>query len=434
VAKKSKAEQPKEYTRRQLSHAKKAERRQRIITFTGIGIIAAVLLIILGGWIATEYYPLHRTILTVNDTKFNVGYYIQTMEIMRKNDPTVDTGTLSNNAYQVMLQGEVLRQAAQGLGISASSDEITKVLKTANAADNAAARGFYGDQLVASKMQNDYFASKVPAEDKQVHAQAMMLESAAQAQQVRDLLASGGNFTELDSKYDLNPYVSDNGDYGWHVLDALRYQVSAAVPADWAFSADAGALSEPLADNVTPKNIGYWLINVLSRTDDGEVDVQALLISDNATAQDVREQLIAGTDNITTLADKYSQYTAGAEKHGQLGLIDTSNNSTFPAAFNSYAFSPDTPTGVWSQPILDKTVITTGGSWLVQVVEKDDKRAVSDSDKSILVAQAFNGWFNSIASDPNLKLGTDLLTTEIRQWAMNRVDKAFPPPAQTNAP
>jgi hypothetical protein len=429
LAKKRREEKPKEYTRRQLSHFKKQKQRQRIILITGITVIAAIILIPIIGWFVTEYLPLRQTILRVNGVEFNVAYYLDFMKIGRLNDAQSDVSTLANNALQRMMQGETMKQGADKLGITVSDAEIKNYLKNTNLPESKGSMSYFRYQLLAEKLQSNYFGSKVPTEDKQVHALIMMLESDQQALSIRDRVAHGDNFTALAEQYALDYYSKNvnGGDFGWHVRDVLKLALGSDVPLDYAFSAEPGALSPPLSDNETSKQLGYWLIKVMDRPEPGKVVVQALLLSDNVTAEDIKARLEAGTDNLTYLVDKYNQSSLSQNTHGDLGVIDESENSTFTKAFNAYVFNPDTPTGAWSRPILDTEMETRGGSWLVKVIEKDDNRKVSDEDRNYLISQAFSDWFSQLASDPDLKMESNLLTEKIHQWVIDRATKEFPP-------
>jgi type VI protein secretion system component VasK len=82
LAKKKKTEKtPREMTRRQISAHRRQQRRQRFIFIGGIVVIAAIILVIAGGWTTSEYIPLHRTVITVNDTKFNTDDFIGYLEM-----------------------------------------------------------------------------------------------------------------------------------------------------------------------------------------------------------------------------------------------------------------------------------------------------------------------------------------------------------------
>jgi hypothetical protein len=428
VAKKRKEEKPKEYTRRQLSHFKKTQRRQRIVKIVGISVLAIVILLPLAGWFHQEYLPLHRTMLKVNGVKFNVGYYIDFMKVMRYNDKTTDSATLAYEAAQQIAQGEILRQGAGKLGVTVSDNETKNFLKMVGFPDSQAARDYFGNQLLINKLKTGHFSSGVPETGDQVHPLMMMLESEQQAAEFRQRLVSGDNFTALASEFGQDYYSKNinQGDFGLHVRDVLKDQVSSAVPLDYAFSAAVGDLSLPLSDNETYKQSGYWLIKLVDRPEEGKVNVQALFVGDNATAMDVKGRLEAGTLSLADAAEKYTEYSLSKEKHGDLGVISVSENSTFTAVFNDYVFNPDTPTGPWSQPIHETELWTQGGFWLVKVLEKLEDAKLSDEDRDYLIGRALDAWYSELTSAPDLNLESDLLTPEMRDWAMERLDKEYP--------
>ncbi|GAG36553.1 unnamed protein product, partial [marine sediment metagenome] len=85
---KKKVEKPRrEVTRRQLSRWQQQKRRQRIILIVGISIIVAVLAVVgvgvYQGWYVPQYQPLHETVIEVNDTEFDMAYFIEVLEYSR---------------------------------------------------------------------------------------------------------------------------------------------------------------------------------------------------------------------------------------------------------------------------------------------------------------------------------------------------------------
>jgi hypothetical protein len=435
VAKKRTEEKPKEYTRRQLSHAKQQKRRQRIILYSGIAVIVAVILLPLIGWFVSEYIPMHKTVMEINGVKFNMTDYIETMRIARLNDSTKDSETLSGEASQYMAQGEVMKQGAAKLGVTVSANETKNYLKQAGLPQTRAFVEYFGNQLLAAKLQSEYFGGQVPAEATQVSPLIMMLESDTQAREISDRLASGDNFTMLASKYALN-YYSENvnqGNFGMHVREVLKSQLGTEIPLDYAFSAGVNVLSQPLTDNETYKHLGYWLIKLVDRPGDGDVVVQALFVSDKTTALDIKARLEAGTATLADMADKYTQYSLSKQTQGQLGEINISDNGTYTKTFNGYVFNPASPLGVWSVPIPDIELWTQGGSWLVKVLEREENKAVSAEDRNFLITQAFNDWYSNLSNDPNLKMDTSFLTDKMIQWAINRFDKKYPASLATSS-
>ena len=427
MAKKRKEEKPKEFTRRQLSHAKKQSRRQQIILFSGIAVLVVAIVLPLVGWFTAEYLPLHKTVLQVGNVKFSMADYIDTMKVIRQSNPTMDTSTVVQDALQSMEQGQILKVGAASLNVTVSDDTIKSYLKAASLADNKSSEEYIRQQIIIQQLQSGYFNSQIPQTADQVHPLMTMLESDQQAADVRQQLVNGANFTQLASALGQDYYSQkiNQGDFGMHVRDVLSDEVSSQIPLDYAFSAPVGSLSQPLTDNATSKQSGYWLIKIADRASSDNVDVQALFVSDNATAINVRSQLIAG-GSLADLADKYTQYSLSKSGHGNIGVILQSQNSTYTQAFNTYIWDPNSLVGAWSQPIHDTELWTVGGSWLVKVLDKQINATVSDEDKQTLISKLMNAWYKDLTSQPDLTVNTDMLTPEMQQWAAARLEKEMP--------
>ena len=127
MAKKKKTEKPpREFTRRQLSQFQRQRRRQRIIFGSGIFIIAAVVLIVLIGWYLGEYRPMHQTAIRVNDTEFDMGYYIDTLRISEQESVDAIQG-IAISAIREIEMNELIRQEALKLGITVGDDEVEEM-------------------------------------------------------------------------------------------------------------------------------------------------------------------------------------------------------------------------------------------------------------------------------------------------------------------
>jgi parvulin-like peptidyl-prolyl isomerase len=426
--KKKKAEKaPREFTRRQLSHFRRQQRRQRIYFFGGVAVIAAVVLIILVGWFVGEYMPLHRTMLNVNGVEFNMSYYIDVIKINVTNHKGTAIQVLANNSVQQMEQNELIREGAEKLGITVDKKDVENQLKQSNIPVTDGNVGMFGAQLLQQRLRNEYFSKLVPASDNQVDSMVMMVESDNVGQEVRNRLLSGDNFTALAGEYAQNYYSKsvNKGDFGWHPASILTEQLGSSIPVDFAFSADVGALSEPLSDNESWKQLGYWLIRVRDRPEAATANVSAVLISDLELAKSIKARLEAGED-LGPIADEYSNYSPSQEGHGELGLLtkpEEAGKTAVSAAFDGYVFNPETELGKWSDPIRDDTYWTKGGAWLVKVVDRQENRKLSDEDRNHLIDNAFNDWFATISADPANVVDDSYLTQDMQKWAMDRVTK-----------
>ncbi|GAI52263.1 unnamed protein product, partial [marine sediment metagenome] len=161
---------------------------------------------------------------------------------------------------------------------------------------------------------------------------------------------------------------------------------------------------------------GYWLVKILDRQQEPEqVHIQAILLGGEKEAQDVRARLETGED-FAALAQELSQHEATRESGGDfdwLSLEDVAPGSAFAAWADIFELE----TGVISEPIRDDTAVTTGGYWLVKVLDKEDNKQISADDRSLLKANALNEWVLSLWYDPGNEV-TDYLTDEMREWAI----------------
>lgn len=421
MAKKRKAAKtPRELTKRQLSHYQQQKRRQRLIFGGGIFIIALVVLIVLVGWYIGDYRPLHRTVIRVNATEFNAGYYIDTLKISGKGQSPDYISSIADTAVKEIEQDELIRQGAQSLGITVSDDEVKNTLKNAGIPVNRASLDLVRSQMLQSKLSQDHFSSQVPDSAAQAHIMAMLLESESQASDVRTRLENSENFTALAAELSLNTYSKTNkGDLGWHPESIFAELLGSSVPGEYAFGSEAGVLSQPRDDEDIDKQVGYWLLRVVTRDDDNSAQVQAILLGSEEESQSVRARIEAGED-FATLAGQLSQYPKSKENGGELGDV---NKGTMSAAFDAYVFNKDVATGTLSEPVRDDTVQTKGGYWLIDVVDRSDDRPLDGNDRQYLLSQAMNQWVAQLWADPSNIIDDSPLDAGVKAWAIEQATK-----------
>ncbi len=419
--KKKKLEKPqREFTRRQLSQFERQKRRQRIIFGGGIFIIAAIVLILLVGWYVGEYRPLHKTVITVNDTEFNTGYYIDALKFgARGQSEEYVRSSLASGIVGEIQQYELIRQGALQIGISISDDEVKKQLEGSDFPVNDASLDIVRSQMLRSRLYNEYFSSQVPESDAQVNIMAMLLESESQALEMRSRLQNSENFTALAEEFSLNYYTKEkNGELGWHPEGILTVLLGSSVPVEYAFGSEAGTLSQPRLDEEIYKQLGYWLVRVQEREDAPDVEeaqVQAILLSSEEEAQDIRARIEAG-EGFAALAEEFSQFEESQKQGGELGVV--SKGETSPV-IDEYIFNLEVEVGTLSEPILDETVATTGGYWLIEVLDKDDDRQLDEEDRNYLLNKAFDEWVNLLWADP-ASVVESYLDSEGITWAVDR--------------
>jgi hypothetical protein len=249
---------------------------------------------------------------------------------------------------------------------------------------------------------------------------AMLLETEAEAAEMRaKLTAATDNFSALAGEHSLDYYSRlSSGDIGWHPEEVLDYLLGSEVPADYAFGTDAGILSQPRYADDKAKPLGYWLINVLEKEYADEAQVQALLLATDTEAADVRARLVAG-DNITALAEEFSQYEESRRQGGELGIVAEGDITD---VFDEYVFRPDVEIGEWSQPLRDEDVYTLGAWWLIEVLEKDGDRPLALDDMDYLTGELMNAWLQSllVSQADNVE---DFIDEDRLDWILSRAQK-----------
>jgi len=416
---KKKVERPRrEFTRRQLSHWRQQKRRQRIIAISGISIIATVIVLVGAGWYLSQYKPLHETVIKVNETEFNMDYYVKMLKFYREGQPTYYMYSLADEVVRIIEQNELVRQEAERkLGISVSDDAVDEELKSRDPPLSRDYRDIVRIEMLITKLRDEHFEQEVPVFGEQRHIMAMFLESESQAQEVSARLEAGEDFAELAGELSLDG-LSEDGDLGWQSKDVLTILLGTPILGEHAFSAEAGVLSQPIYDEDKAKGIGYWLIEVLEREEDEEeVDVQAMLLESEEEAQEVRARLEAGED-FATLSEEFSQL-GEAEKEGYLGLLAPGMMTT---AFDEAVFDAKLESGTLSEPVKDEATITRGGYWLLKILAKADNRQIEDADRDLLKAKALSDWLSALLDNPE-NVVDSYLDDEKKAWAVERALK-----------
>ncbi len=415
MTKKRKIEKPKrEVTKRQLSRWQQQRRRERIILGIGIFIIAAVLGIV-GVGLYSQYQPLYQTVIKVNDTKFNMNYYIKMLKLYGGGQPSYYVFGLADEVVNLIERNELVRQGAMELGISVSNKEVDKELKGYDPPLSKDYRDMVRTDLLASKLLDEYFEPSVPLFAEQRHIMAMLLESESQATEVRARLEAGEDFGELAGELSLEGLSrARNGDLDWRPKDVLAELLATSIPGDYAFDSEIGVLSQPIYDETIIKRMGYWLIEVLERREEPEeAHVQAILLGSEEEAQRVKARLEG--EDFATLAEEFSQLDASKENGGDLGWL---TSGIMSPAFDGFVFDSEVELGTLSEPIRDEVAMTKGGYWLLRVLDKDDNREISDDDRDLLKAVALNEWVSSLWDDPENDIDDSYLDDEKKAWAI----------------
>jgi len=407
---KKKIEKPKrEVSKHHLSRQQEQAKRQRRVLIAGIAVIAAVGGIIGGGWYVKEYQPLQQTVIRVNDTEFDMRYYIDMLELNYMYGATSDVIVL-------IKQNELIRQGveAEDLGITASDSEIDEELEGYDPPLGKEYRDVARANILMRKLIDEHFEQEIPLSAEQRHVLAMFLESENQAAEVRDRLEEGEDFSELAGELSLEGLTkAENGDLGWHPQGILSEVMVSSVPEDYALASEVGVLSEPLYDEAITKNIGYWVVEVLEIDEEGQVRVQVILLGSEQEAQETIARLEDGED-FSELVEELSQDSASRSEGGDVGWLTPERVA---AILEDFIFNSEP--GQISEPIRDDGMRTTGGYWLVKVDGKDNNRQIEDVDRNWMKLKALDGWIASLWDNPENQI-EDYLDSERMLWAMNK--------------
>jgi parvulin-like peptidyl-prolyl isomerase len=418
---KEKTEKPKrEMTKRQLSRWQQQERRRRFIFIIGMSIVIAVLAVIGVGvyyqWYVPEHKPLGEVVIEVNDTKFDMDYYIKTLKIYTSGLTALEIYNATDEVARIIEECELVRQEAMKLGISVSDDEVDKVLEGYDPPLGEGYRDTVRAQMLLKILNDEYFDKQVPIFAEQRHILAMFLEDEPQANEVRAMLEASDNFTQLAGELSLEATSKvQEGDLGWQPEGMLTLRLGFSAVDEYAFGAEVGVLSQPVPDETTTKTGGYWLVKVVERDEvSGEAYVKVILLGNEQEANEVRARLEAGED-FATLAEELSQHYVS-----RLGGGDWSVSVGEAEAAAIYDFVFNAELDVLSQPIYDNMVSTKGGYWLIKVTEVDSDRRITDDDRDLLKTDALSKWIESLFADP-ANIIKSYLDEQKKQWVVSYI-------------
>jgi len=397
-------------TKHQLSKWQRQMRIRRIVI-----IATAVFLAGIAGWVGYGYYndyktnPSHEVVIEVNGVHFNMQYYINTIDAyanlygLNYTDFYYYGNQIADTVADNIINAELLRQAAANLNITVTTAEINTALQQYGLPKDSKYQDIMRASLLEQKVK-DYFGAQLPATMEQADMQVVLVESQEVANEVITKIEAGSNFTALVDEFSCNSSIE--GNLGWLPEELMPNTLIANA----AFNLTPGDISQPIYDKTAIKDVGYWLIKVTAKQG-GAINASVMLLGSEAQAEQVKAQLAAG-GNFSALAEEYSQYASNTTDGELDGLKPGDMKSV---AFDAVAFN--LPLNQVSDPVKDTSVHTTGGYWLVNVVDRAD-RQLSDSVKQQLINNHYNDWLKNWTDQSTIKT---YLTTSKKMWAINKV-------------
>ena len=416
---KKKPEKPQHImTPRQISRWQKQKKRQRIILASGIFVIVLALAFVGAGWYFGQHRPMQETVIKVNGTEFSMDYYVEMLKLEGAYHSVSDLSYVANSALQTIQRNELIRQGALELGFSIADEEVVKELKANELPDKEVYRDLIRQQLLTDRLLDSHFDAQVPLFAEQRQVMAMMLESEAQALEVRSRLEAGEDFGELAEELSLEPVTQNKGgDLGWVPRIILQEMLQTSIVDD-IFSHRVGELSQPIYDDEAQKWVGYWLVEVLERDEEEEeAHIQIMLLGSKGEAQDIRNELETGAE-WGPLAVEHSQLKGVAENKGEW-LVSPGE---MEPVVDDYAFNLALDPGVISEPLRDETAMTKGGYWLIEITDQDAERRIATEYRDYLKTKAFDEWMAALVDDEDNEI-VNYLDAEKKSWAIEQAAK-----------
>ncbi|MFH1639166.1 MAG: peptidylprolyl isomerase, partial [Chloroflexota bacterium] len=363
--------------RRTVSRRQRENKIQRLIFAIGISVIVVVIALMGSGWYLTQVRPFQQTIMKVNDTDIKMRLYVTKLVISGPSE-----------AEDQIRQYELERQTALKLGISVSEDEARTGLKDELLENGWPETSEYlavlKHKVLVNKLQDEYFEQEVPITAPQKDLQAMFLAEEAQANDIRDRILAGEDFSELAATLSLDQTTEINkGNIGWHPRGVLSFILGSTVVDDIVLNLKKGDISQPIHDAAKSKFLGYWLINVLEK--DGEkANIQLMLLGTEKEAGEIRARLEGGEDFIT-LAKEFSQMPGATTDGGDVGWVNKGERGEL---FDSFIFDSDVTAPILSPLIYDGDINTKGGYWLIKIADEADDKVIANEDREMLKERA----------------------------------------------
>jgi parvulin-like peptidyl-prolyl isomerase len=398
-------------TKRQLSKWQRQMKIRRIVIIAAAVFLAGIL-----SWVGYGYHQDYKArveawrevVLRVGGVPFTMEYYVNMFDAYTK-----ATGVeleliqnmgdyVANMVANYIIEAELLKQGAKNLSIEVIPEEIDARLEEYDFPNDRVYRDMIRAILLQERLEQ-YFDSGLNATMEQAHVQVVLVESEEVAVEVITEIETGGNFTDLVEEFSRNPAVE--GDLGWLPEELMPN----TLVADVSFNLTLGEISQPIYDESATKNVGYWLIEVTGKQD-GNITARAMLLGSEAEAELVKDELVSA--NFSSLAKKYSQHESKING-GELGLMKQGDMGS--TAFDAVAFN--LTVNEVSEPVKDESVQTTGGYWLVKVIERGEHELTPNA-RERLIDKHLNDWFDELREKSTIE---NLLNNEKKAWAVSRV-------------
>jgi parvulin-like peptidyl-prolyl isomerase len=409
-------------TKHQISKFKKQERLSRLIMIATIAVVIVIAGIIAYGIYNEQVMPYEKTVIKVNDASFSMDYYIKTMAFMSSSVTTDMIKYYTDVTATAIEQAELIKEKAPALGITANDDEISKEIDLMKTTPNQVSKDVATARIMAKKYMDQQCYPNVPKTAEQVEVEAMALEAKNLALDRQQKLNSGigDNFTQSATMLSLDSVTQGKGGYlGWIAKGYESFglgDLQNTVLKDVIFTLDPKKVSDPIYDPNLKKSFGYWVVEVLEKDDTKGIHARAILFSLKEDADAVRTRLLNG-ESWDTLAKQYSQDDTSKDNGGDLGWIQpgvATNKGSIERIVTTLE-----PNKI-SDVLRDPTIATTGGYWLVEILNKQSDRPLDESLRESIASDCLGTWVQGLMKEAKIQ---NLLDQTQKDFAVAKVTK-----------
>lgn len=410
------------YSKHQVAKFEAQRKRQRIIFATGLSVIGIVLALVgIGvykGWYVDQYKPMHTTVLTVGDTKYNVAYFVDALRHFTGGDSQYAYYFIDAVSERIQLNQLMVEKASE-MGYTISDDEIDAAIEENSLTDVPAVRDIVRASLLTDKLKTEYFDPQVPQTAEQREALAMLLESENAASDVLAGITTDEEFAAKAAELSLESNTkTDSGSIGFKPAGTITSLYGSEILEKYIFSTE-GYDYALVQDADVSKQRAYWLIEVLERkTDSEQIHTLGMLLPSEQVALEVKARLAAG-ESWGDLAVEFSQLANVEENQGDMDWITF---SSVPENVADIIFATDVELNTVLDPIQDDTNYTRGGCWIVRLKSIDENRQLSEDDRKLLISDKLDQWTADLKA-ANLDKLTNTFSDELITFAITQLDK-----------
>jgi len=364
--------------------------------------LAVIVVIVVFGLYASEIKPLHQPSIEVNNTTFDMAYYIEMLDAYTKNLQVESLDYMADSVINQVVRNELIRQGAGALAVVVTSDEVESALaKTENASEEIYT------EIVKSELLNnkvlEYFNVELPYEIEQVHVNVMLIENEMAANTVISRMGSREDFSVLMTEFSIESEGNKNQLWLPEELitnPLVAEQVSILKPGEIA----------KVADEAVKKDKGYWLIEITGKDEIKGRKVRAMLLGSREQAEELKARL--DTEDFNVLAAEYSQHES-KENGGELGWLKMGEIGN--DIFDGVAF--DISLDMVSDPVPDNSIETIGGYWVIELLARGKHELTAEARRK-LAQENFIEWLSEQEKSSTIVIHLD---SESRSWAVKKV-------------